>query len=289
MSAVILNTTPNLPTIAEKKPEKKDPIGKVDLLSLSYFNSHCFQLSLASSLISTAATCCLHSLPLTRSLSIFANISTAALWTTTTALAAAALSLVYRKEIVYEVSLLYTILNRKDWWNEIDEQTVLGAIPLEQHLPQLKALGITHVVVLVELHELIKGLVRPISKELWEANGIECIHIPTQDFLGVPPEKLAEANTYITNAHKKDPKNKVYVHCKAGRGRSVSVVLTNEGCKELDKWNAPTPNFQEFFDQRYNKLKEKRPQINLNSHQTKTNLEFLESYFKALQQAHRGL
>jgi hypothetical protein len=55
-----------------------------------------------------------------------------------------------KKELVYEISTLYTIggsyFRSNPWWSAINDNIVLGALPLEHQIEKLKELGITHVI-----------------------------------------------------------------------------------------------------------------------------------------------
>ena len=84
------------------------------------------------------------------------------------------------KELKYEGSFLYTIFNSsfrgQSWWTEIDENLVLGALPLEHQMERIKALGITHVISVIESFELEPGIVQPAQSEQWKKMGIEQTH-----------------------------------------------------------------------------------------------------------------
>lgn len=102
------------------------------------------------------------------------------------------------------------------------------------------------------------GIVQPVQPQQWKDNGIEHKHIVTPDFLGVSIDKIDEANKYIDAELLKNPNAKFYVHCKAGRGRSATVVL----CKLMksDPQKFPTKEIT------YAHLKTLR-HINLNKNQ----------------------
>uniref|UniRef100_A0A452ZLC3 Uncharacterized protein n=1 Tax=Aegilops tauschii subsp. strangulata TaxID=200361 RepID=A0A452ZLC3_AEGTS len=58
----------------------------------------------------------------------------------------------------------------------------------------------------------------------FQANGIEHLEIPTRDYAYAPSQKdICKAVDFI-NRHALQG-NTTYVHCKAGRGRSTTVVL----------------------------------------------------------------
>jgi protein-tyrosine phosphatase len=177
------------------------------------------------------------------------------------------------KELKYEGSFVYTIFNSsfrgQSWWTEIDENFVLGALPLEYQMDRIKALGITHVISVVEPFELEPGIVQPTQSEQWRTMGIEHKHIEAPDFYGVPTEKIHEGIKYIHEELQKNPKAKFYIHCKAGRGRSATLLL----CYKMKT------NNQEFDskEKTYDYLKRLRPHINLNENQMLAAQDYLNS------------
>lgn len=66
-------------------------------------------------------------------------------------------------------------------------------------------------------------LVKAISKRLWAERGAQQLHIETPDFLPVNVAKLHIAADYIDAQIRQG--NTIYVHCKAGRGRSAMAVI----------------------------------------------------------------
>lgn len=158
-----------------------------------------------------------------------------------------------RKQMIYEISLIYTIFGGNPWWTEINDNIILGAIPLEHQLETLKELGVTHVITLLEPFELEPGIVNPIQPEQWNGAGIHHTHIEAPDFEGVKPDHIDQAVQLL----KKNPTAKFYIHCKAGRGRSATIVL----CHLIKNGSFQTK------EETYAFLKKLRPQINLNIHQ----------------------
>lgn len=114
------------------------------------------------------------------------------------------------------------------WYNEIIPGLYLGALPLENldHQKQLlENEGIGAVVSLVEPWEFKhrSQIARPIQPSTWEKLGIDHLQISTKDWSPVQSSRIDEAVEFI---HQELQKGKrVYVHCKAGRGRSASVVI----------------------------------------------------------------
>ncbi|MES2504559.1 MAG: dual specificity protein phosphatase family protein [Myxococcota bacterium] len=131
------------------------------------------------------------------------------------------------KKAVFELSLFCTEAIRIPWWVKIsDAGLYLGGIPLRNkgHLVQLKSLGINRVLNLLEPFEREPGLRhQPVTKEEWEKSGAVIFEVPSKDFRSISAKKLTQAAAIVAQELKQG--HKMYVHCKAGMGRSASVVI----------------------------------------------------------------
>ena len=112
-------------------------------------------------------------------------------------------------------ALLGRVLKRRNWWDEVNENLILGAVPLRQDVPQLAELGITGVVNTCDEYD---G-----PQDLYAQYSIEQLWIPTVDF-NPPSLESVTAGVAFIDRHIRGG-GKVYVHCKAGRARSATVVL----------------------------------------------------------------
>ncbi|WOG94307.1 hypothetical protein DCAR_0313600 [Daucus carota subsp. sativus] len=125
--------------------------------------------------------------------------------------------------ILFYPTLLYNVFrNRVEpefrWWDEIDQFLLLGAVPFPGDVPKLKLLGVGGVITLNEAYETL------VPTELFKACGIDHLVIPTRDYLFAP--SFADINRAVDFIHRNASCGKTtYVHCKAGRGRSTTVVL----------------------------------------------------------------
>lgn len=173
----------------------------------------------------------------------------------------------YYKKLKYEASLAYTKFSAGDsWWNKIAPFNIyLGALPLENkgHLKSILDLGVTHVLSMVEDFEVEDGWFNtPVTQQTWKEHGIDVKHIQAVDFLPLNADQLEEGIEYLANALEQG--KTVYVHCKAGRGRSASVVI------------GFLMQYQNLsFTEAFALVKEQRPQIHLNNQQRQA----IESYF----------
>ncbi|EER94483.1 hypothetical protein BDA96_01G321100 [Sorghum bicolor] len=125
--------------------------------------------------------------------------------------------------MLFYPTLVYNVVRNRfeehfHWWDQIDEHVLLGAVPFPSDVLRLKALGVCGVVTLNESYE------RLVPTSLYEAHGIENLVLPTRDYLYAPSfVNLCEAADFI---HRNASCGKLtYVHCKAGRGRSTTVVI----------------------------------------------------------------
>lgn len=122
--------------------------------------------------------------------------------------------IVYYPTLAYNI-LLGRILKVRHWWDRVDPYCVLGAVPLGQDPVRLKELGITGV---VNMCEEYAGPVDQYSRL-----GIEQLWLPTTDFQHPTPEMVQQGAEFIERH--KCRGGQVYVHCKAGRARSATIVL----------------------------------------------------------------
>lgn len=106
-------------------------------------------------------------------------------------------------------------LKVRRWWDTVDEHCILGAVPLAGDPAKLRQLGVTGVVNMCEEYA------GPVDE--YRGLGIEQLWLPTTDFQH-PTKELVERGAEFIERHKQSG-GKVYVHCKAGRARSATIVL----------------------------------------------------------------
>lgn len=111
--------------------------------------------------------------------------------------------------------LLGRFLRVRHWWDSVTDQVLLGARPFRSDVPKLASQGVTGI---INMCEEWPGLVREYSQV-----GIEQLYLPTVDFTH-PQAADVERGADFIERHVKAG-GKVYVHCKAGRARSATVVL----------------------------------------------------------------
>ncbi|XP_032918441.1 phosphatidylglycerophosphatase and protein-tyrosine phosphatase 1 isoform X2 [Catharus ustulatus] len=110
------------------------------------------------------------------------------------ALGAGAARLLFYPSLLYTVARAQLPGSRRPWFHRIDEVVLLGALPLR----------------------------RRIRRE-WEAMGVEQLRLSTVDLTGVPTLENLQKGVEFILRHRACG-NSVYVHCKAGRSRSATMV-----------------------------------------------------------------
>lgn len=147
------------------------------------------------------------------------------------------------------------------WYDRIDDAIVLGALPFKS---QTKELAEKHNVrAVISVNEAYELNFFTNSKEEWARSGITQFWFPTVDFR--PPSlPYIWSGLGVIDAYKAR-RESVYVHCKAGKGRSTIVVA----CYLMKDYGL-TPNSAVEF------IKDRRPQININKRQMLRLCEFHE-------------
>lgn len=111
--------------------------------------------------------------------------------------------------------LLSRVLGVRNWWDSIDADVVIGALPFASDVPAMRRENIGAV---VNTCREYRG-----PSAAYAAAGISQLRIPTTDFTA---PSLTDVETAVEFMQQQIAQGKrVYVHCKAGRARSATVVL----------------------------------------------------------------
>ncbi|XP_075693925.1 phosphatidylglycerophosphatase and protein-tyrosine phosphatase 1 [Rhinoderma darwinii] len=127
--------------------------------------------------------------------------------------------------VVFYPTLLYNVIMEKissrKWYDRIDETIVLGALPFRGMSDRLvKEENVRGVITMNEEYET--RLLCHSSQE-WKGLGVEQLRLSTVDFTGVPTLEHLQKGVEFVHRHRKMG-NSVYIHCKAGRSRSATMV-----------------------------------------------------------------
>ena len=150
----------------------------------------------------------------------------------------AILAFMNKKEITYQMSANLSLFKNKfnllkyTWFEKADKHVYLGALPLKNHdhINKFKKdLNIGTVICMTDKFELKERTItqRPVTPEEWDNAGVTFKHFPTTDFVPVPILVIHEAASYINDTiirtEKSGSTKKIYIHCKAGVGRTPTV------------------------------------------------------------------
>ncbi len=176
------------------------------------------------------------------------------------------------KRLLYKITLLNSVVRHYfqggnwPWWNRLDDDIIVGALPLQGHsaMERLKKENVSAVLSIVEPEELESSgkYINPMRAEHWKPIPQEFLSIP--DYHPIEAGKIKDAIEFIERHKSKGP---VYVHCKAGRGRSIVIAA----CYLLKKHPDWTPEMTLEF------IQSKRPHICPN----KSQIESIQKYYNA--------
>lgn len=128
------------------------------------------------------------------------------------------------KLVVFDVSNLYRSLTGSNGISRIGGTNIyLGPIPFSEHRHEL--LGTVDVVLAIVEDWELDGtrLSRTVHPTEWKAHGVIFHQVSVADHEPLTAGQMGDAMSLLQNAL--DANRTVYVHCKAGRGRSASVVI----------------------------------------------------------------
>lgn len=156
-------------------------------------------------------------------------------------------------------NVLLERLGARHWWDRVDDRLLVGAFPFASHVPRLASEGVRAV---VNTCEEYAGPAAAYAR----ANIVQ-LRIPTIDFQPPTIEDIQHAvafiDQHVENGHS------VYVHCKAGRGRSATVALC---------WLMQRHGWTPEEAQRH--LQDKRPHVSRRLFERKVVREFWEKFHR---------
>jgi atypical dual specificity phosphatase len=110
---------------------------------------------------------------------------------------------------------LARVFRQRRWWDVVEENVLLGALPLKRDVPKLAQIGVRGVI------NMCREYRGPIHE--YDRFGIKQLRLPTVDFNPPSPQDIGRGVDFLDEMTSQG--KKVYVHCKAGRARSATVVL----------------------------------------------------------------
>lgn len=126
------------------------------------------------------------------------------------------------------VSQVQSILRPRKWayWSKLTDNIYLGAMPLKnrKHIDKIVKLDVKAILSINEDYEFKKQLfANPVKPIDWKKRHISFLRIPSPDLKPVKVAHLAQAVDYVEKKVRSG--KKVFIHCTAGRGRSVSAAI----------------------------------------------------------------
>lgn len=112
-------------------------------------------------------------------------------------------------------ALLGRVLRSRRWWDRIEPNLLLGAMPFHSDVAKMAEEGVTAVINMCQEYQ------GPLQE--YQVHGIEQLWLPTVDFSPPSIEFIRKGVDFIDRHLKVG--GTVYVHCKAGRARSATIVL----------------------------------------------------------------
>lgn len=114
-------------------------------------------------------------------------------------------------------------VSSRRWFDRIDDRVILGAIPFKSMTKQLVEQEKVRAVISMNEDYELKWLSN--MKQEWTAVGVSFLQLSTTDIFEAPcQEKLKQGVQFIQDFDSQDTDGHVYVHCKAGRTRSATLV-----------------------------------------------------------------
>lgn len=126
----------------------------------------------------------------------------------------------YLPTLAYNVAM--ERISARRWWDRIDNKVILGALPFRseytKQLVEKEKLG-----GVVSMNEDYELQLFSHQAEGWKGLGVKFLQLPTTDIFEAPDQaKLSKGVQFIHEFLPTD--QSVYVHCKAGRTRSATLV-----------------------------------------------------------------
>ncbi|XP_003781354.2 phosphatidylglycerophosphatase and protein-tyrosine phosphatase 1 isoform X1 [Otolemur garnettii] len=130
--------------------------------------------------------------------------------------------------VLFYPTLLYTLLRGKmpgrghrDWYHRIDSTVLLGALPLRNMTRQL--VQDENVRAVITMNEEYETRFLCNSSQEWKKAGVEQLRLSTVDMTGIPTLTNLQKGVQFALEYQSLGQC-VYVHCKAGRSRSATMV-----------------------------------------------------------------
>jgi len=179
--------------------------------------------------------------------------------------------------ITFLPTLAYNVamerISSRRWYDRIDNKVILGALPFRSDYTKemVEKENIKGVVSMNEDYELA---LFSHQAEGWSKLGVEFLQLSTTDIFSAPSqEKLQRGVEFISDITSRPEGGSVYVHCKAGRTRSATLV----GCYLLEKHRAQAQGKSATPELAVEIMKKVRPHVLLHKKQWEAMRDFHEN------------
>lgn len=113
-------------------------------------------------------------------------------------------------------------ISSRRWYDRIDQTVILGAIPFRSEYTR-KMVEREMIEGVVSMNEDYELMITSHQAPGWNKLGVQFLQLPTTDIFQAPSQDKLELGVEFIN--KIAPSgNSVYIHCKAGRTRSATLV-----------------------------------------------------------------
>jgi len=182
--------------------------------------------------------------------------------------------------ITFLPTLAYNVamerLSARRWYDRMDNKVILGALPFRSDYTKnmVERENIKGVVSMNEDYELA---LFSHQAEGWSKLGVEFLQLSTTDIFSAPSqEKLQRGVEFISDISSRPEGGSVYVHCKAGRTRSATLV----GCYLMDKHRAEGQGEKTNPELAVQIMKKLRPHVLLHNKQWQAMRDFHENLLR---------
>jgi atypical dual specificity phosphatase len=139
-----------------------------------------------------------------------------------------------KRMIDYEITFADSVIREKlspkkwAWYTQMDENVILGAMPLKNkdNMNELIKLSRGKLAILSTLEDWEMNtqtvLTNPVTPQDWQKNNITQNIVAGEDHIPPSLENLEKSVKFMLDQTAQG--KKVYVHCKAGRGRSATTL-----------------------------------------------------------------
>ncbi|KAI8378481.1 protein-tyrosine phosphatase-like protein [Blakeslea trispora] len=142
---------------------------------------------------------------------------------------------------------MFGFLTGWSWYNRIDDHLILGALPTPSQVKKLRRQE--NVDTVINLCAEFPGY-----KKLYKELDIQQIRLGIPDYSIPPIDSIQRIIQEIDYRKQQNPKGTIYLHCKAGRGRSAIIAV----CYLLRTYKLDLVTCQKFILEKRTQVRKKK-------------------------------